>query len=258
MYKNSALGLLIFLLAACQTVPQGREVSPETGYLPEPLLTNGSVKVVYHGPLKKDEKWYLSTVNGRKFYTYGEAVVPTIQSAYLLENTEIRPGEIVLDLGCGTGIQALFAAWSGKAKKIVATDIGEDAITSTRHNVALYDLQNEIDVRKGDLFGPIGKGEKFSLIINNINYPEEPGDDDHPLWEVHERFFAEVKNYLQPNGRIIYQTGHIHTYDRIREMVEKNGLVINEMKMRFNPYFDRNLTVYFVSVNTFPKVQKKS
>lgn len=259
MYKKTFGLIITLLLVACQSLPQKEdEVSPHTGYIPQIIVDNKKVKVIYHGPIKEDEKWYLSEVNGKLMYTYGEAVVPTIQSAYLLEYLEFRPGDIVLDLGTGTGIQALFAAWSGKTQKIVATDIGPDAITSTRRNVKDYGLEKTIDIRQGDLFAPLGKGEKFSLIINNINYPEEKGDDNNPLWEVHERFFKEVKKYLLPHGRILYQTGHIHTFERIRGMVEKNGLVINEMKMRRNASYDKNLTVYFVGVNPFPKVNLRN
>jgi len=187
--------------------------------------------------------------NGKEFHVYGKAVWPSVQSMFLLETSLIKEGESVLDIGTGSGIQAIFAA--SKARHVVATDIGKDAIKSTRINVKRFGLQDKIDVRFGDLFEPVKPGEKFDVIINNINYPEAEENSDDPLWQVHERFFKEVSAYLKQGGRIIYESGFLFNFLRIQSMVEKNGLQIMQMKMQTSIVFKKEMMVYVVKRKAF-------
>jgi len=172
-------------------------------------------------PIRKIKAHY------KYFYSFPNVVGPTIHSVFLLENILINEGEDVLDLGTGTGIQAIFAA--EKANKVVATDISQAAIDNTMFNLKGHNMQNRVDLRRGDLFGPIKEGESFDVIINNIDFPYD--EKTQGLWKVHQRFFDEVKNYLRPNGRIYYQSGWLYNLPRIREMVEKNDLRIIRMNM---------------------------
>jgi len=187
--------------------------------------------------------------NGKEFHVYGKAVWPSIQSMFLLESSLIKEGESVLDIGTGSGIQAVFAA--SKAHRVVATDIGKDAIKSANINVKRFGLQDKVEVRFGDLFEPVKPGEKFDVIINNINYPEAEENSDDPLWEVHERFFREVSGYLKQDGRIIYESGFLFNFLRIQSMVEKNGLQIMKMKMQTSIVFKKEMMVYVVKRKAF-------
>lgn len=241
--------LTLMLYSACSSM-----VVPATRGEPEQILTDNDVKIVYAGEVVGNPQYFRVDVNNKPVFVYGETVKPSIQSAFLLEHLQFREGDTVLDLGTGSGIQSLFAAWSGRVQKIVATDLGPEAVRSARYNVAYYQLQDQIEVRQGDLFAPLQKGETFSLIINSIDYPEDPAAVDHPMWQVHERFFAEVKNYLAPKGRIIYQSGHMENIERIRAMAQKNGLEIMEIHMRRNPFFDKNLITYRIEASLFPRV----
>ncbi|MDO4613609.1 MAG: methyltransferase [Actinomycetaceae bacterium] len=79
-----------------------------------------------------------------------------------------------LDLGCGSGIQVLWA--SGHAARIVATDVAERALELTRYNAALNGV--DVDVRGGSLFEPVA-GESFDTIVSNAPFvitPPAAGD----------------------------------------------------------------------------------
>lgn len=67
-----------------------------------------------------------------------------------------------LDLGCGSGVLALYLAHH--ADQVVATDVSERACWFTRFNAELN--QVEIDVRQGSLFEPV-VGMRFDLITSN-------------------------------------------------------------------------------------------
>ncbi|WP_348981872.1 DUF7059 domain-containing protein [Brachybacterium epidermidis] len=81
----------------------------------------------------------------------------------------------VLDLGCGSGIQALHA--TRHATHVIATDLSERALAFTAFNAALNRAQ--VEVRQGSLLDPVA-GETFDLIVSNPPFvitPRTPGDD---------------------------------------------------------------------------------
>lgn len=80
----------------------------------------------------------------------------------LLRLTVRRPVERALDLGCGSGILALYLATH--AKEVVATDLSERACQFTRFNALLNEA--DIQVRQGSLFEPVAH-EHFDLITSN-------------------------------------------------------------------------------------------
>ncbi len=230
--------LIMVLMTACTARPQLPELSGEAYQLPY----GGPIRSMYWGALKSDPNWFIVEMQSKLFYVYGQAVKPSVQSAYLLENTVINPGEDVWDLGTGSGIQAIFAANS--ARHVVATDIGPDAIKSAQFNVKLHGLENKIDVRLGDLFGALKDGEQFDVVINNIDYPEN--DSNSPLWDLHRRFFEGVSKVLKIGGRILYQSGSIDNMPRIRKLVYDNGYYIVEAHLRHMVVQDKDIVFYLI------------
>lgn len=115
----------------------------------------------------------------------------------------------VLDLGCGAGLGALFAARRGA--QVVATDLNPDAVRNTLLNARAAQLTDRIDVRQGDLFEPV-YGERFDLILFNPPfYRAAPRSVADAAWRgqnVFERFLAELAKYLTERGaaRIVLST----------------------------------------------------
>lgn len=89
----------------------------------------------------------------------------------------------VLDLGTGSGIQALRAAEAGAT--VVATDIAPRAIGFARLNAALNGI--ELDLRLGSLYEPV-VGERFDRIVSN------------PPFVITPRGRAEVPDYTYRDG----------------------------------------------------------
>jgi methylase of polypeptide subunit release factors len=215
--------------------------SQSTGYR-NVIEHPGNLELVYYGYQLNNPSQYKVIANGKEFFVTKTTVVPSIQSIFLLEHTVINEGDEVLDIGTGAGIQAVFAAQ--KASKVVATDLNQDAVDDTAYNAKFHDLAHIIDSRQGDLFGPVKKGETFDTIIFNIDYPYN--DKGDALWEVHERFFREVNNYMKPGATIYYQAGWLWNIPKIVEMIESNGMIINKMFM-VNAFKQNRQPIVFVA-----------
>ena len=239
LYKILVLIMCLSVLFGCAHQVGSRTIA---GY--DRIVHPGNLPLYYSQTSATGGEPFSVIADGKDFHVYGKAVRPSIQSIYLLENIVINLGDVVLDLGTGSGIQAVFAAQN--ALKVIATDIGKDAVASAENNVKRFGLEKEIDVRLGDLFEPITKDEKFDVIINNINYPEDENNDADPLWGVHERFFKEVRQYLKKNGRIYYQSGFLFNIPRINQMLSKNDLQITEMQMKSAATHSKELIVYTI------------
>ena len=77
-----------------------------------------------------------------------------------------------LDLGTGSGIQALLAA--AHSDQVIATDVNERAITMARASVLLNDIDS-VEVRAGSWFAPV-EDETFDLVVSNPPFVISPED----------------------------------------------------------------------------------
>lgn len=110
----------------------------------------------------------------------------------------VRPGERLLDLGCGSGVVGVLAQIAGA--RVTASDINPQATAAARRNGVL-------DARQGDLLEPV-HGERFDRICFNPPYFCGPISDrghDRSLYggpglEVMHRFLAAMPAHLAPGG----------------------------------------------------------
>ena len=129
-------------------------------------------------------------------------------SILLAECNDVKEGEIVLEIGSGTGIQSLVSA-KRKAKKVVAIDIQHEAVINTRFNADKHGFSNIIEARHGDLFDHVNDNERFDLILVNLPFEdhivEKPFDIGiyDPNYATHKRFIYNCRKHLVQDGRIL-------------------------------------------------------
>jgi D-alanine-D-alanine ligase-like ATP-grasp enzyme len=98
--------------------------------------------------------------------------VPPPSTLELARLLDVRPGERVLELGCGSGVLSLAAAGLG-AGRVVAVDLDPAALASATGNAALNGFAGRIETRAGSWYEPIAEGERFDAII--ATPPQTPG-----------------------------------------------------------------------------------
>ena len=159
----------------------------------------------------------------------------------------------VLDVGTGSGIQAITAATNKNVREVIAVDVNEDAINNLKTNKEAQ-LSGRIKAKVSDLFSNVRN--KFDIII--FNPPYLPQDkvgkeiiEDPALyggkqgWEVSERFFSEVTNYLSSSGKILFLFSSLTNKEKIEEIISGNLLEFKQLAEEKMPMFE-TLYVYLV------------
>src|SRR3989344_797180 len=159
---------------------------------------------------------------------------------------------LVLDMGTGSGIQAITAAYNDKVKSVIALDIQEEAIERCKKNIK----GRKITFLVSDLFEIFKankelKNKKFDTIIFNPPYlPEDIKLKDLTVdggkngYEVLERFLDNANNYLKPDGIILILFSSLTKKDKVEEFI-KNNLLEFELLENQKIFFEE-LYVYLI------------
>lgn len=92
---------------------------------------------------------------------------PTSTSNLIAKVLEIPQDASVLDVGCGVGVLAIYAALKG-ANQVYAVDIMEEACRFARLNAEKNGVADRVHVFQGDLFEPLPP-QKFDVIIDDVS-----------------------------------------------------------------------------------------
>lgn len=151
---------------------------------------------------------------------------------YIVRHMEVNPGDKVLDLGTGSGVQALFATQT--TGRTFATDINPRALRFACFNAVLNGEEEKIQFSQGSFFRPV-RGNKFDLVL--VNYPFEPvppgaryfyhsdGGPDGQIW--FRRFLHRFLPYVQKDWRVrmvsfsLGRGSHLLVEDLLRETLQR-------------------------------------
>jgi len=131
----------------------------------------------------------------------------------------------VLDMGTGSGIQAIVAYKKG-AKKVLAVDIDQSAVENAKENIQRLELEKDIQVLKSNLFESIPP-QTFDKIIANLPFTNCNYDCEishllfDPSYTLHERFLDQARQYLSLNGKIILVGGDLGDEKTLYSLIAK-------------------------------------
>jgi len=175
----------------------------------------------------------------------GEFLARCIESTSLLNQDDHRT-PFVLDLGCGSGIGAVFSALRGA--RVVAVDINPEAIRCVRLNAILNHVDDKIESRFGDLFEPV-ENERFDLVLFNPPfYRGQPIDNLDMAWRgenLFERFASSLHFHLTPKGAALLVLSTDGEGQCLLNALEASNFVILQVARR--DFGNEEITVYQVN-----------
>ena len=126
-----------------------------------------------------------------------------------LSKARLKPGQIVYDIGCGSGSISIEAALQIESSgKVLAVDYDKNAIELTKKNIAKFDLSN-ISVIYGNAKEKIQELEKADTIFIGGT-----GGDTREIVEL-------SQNKLRSGGRIVIGIILIETLYSVLQVLEK-------------------------------------
>ncbi|MBI2660127.1 methyltransferase [Candidatus Woesearchaeota archaeon] len=154
----------------------------------------------------------------------------------------------VLDVGTGSGIQAIAAAQNKDVTSVLATDVQKGVIEYCRKCIK----NKKIKFIQSDLFKNV-KG-KFDVIVFNPPYlPQELKLKDLTLeggkkgYEVIERFLNEANEFLKTNGIILLVFSSLTRKEKVEELIKNNLLDFEELEKQ--RIFFEDIYVYLLRKN---------
>jgi release factor glutamine methyltransferase len=152
---------------------------------------------------------------------------------------------MVLDMGTGSGVNAILAATKGA--QVVAVDINPHALDAARDNAARNNVADRVEVRQSDVFSAVA--EKFDLIIFDPPYRWFAARDFFEAAMTDEnyssmtRFFDEARQHLLFEGRMLVSFGTSGDIAYLRGLISAKGfssqvvgqaeIVRNETKVEY-------------------------
>ncbi len=164
---------------------------------------------------------------GIRLELHPDVYEPAEDTFLLAETVDVKPGEMALDVGTGTGLIALLMA--RKAKRVLGVDVNPKAVELAMKNALLNGIGN-VEFRLSDLFENVSG--RFDVIT--FNAPYLPGEPKKAIdlalvggktgREVIDRFIREVSGYLTENGRVYLVQSSITGIEETLNLFRRVGL----------------------------------
>lgn len=192
-------------------------------------------------------KPYFATVLGREFLVKPGVFSP----AYYAENPfftslvikELAAGDKYLDVGCGVGVTAVFAALSGA--EVTALDLNPIAVAITKDNAARHGVAEHVRVLESNVYSALGPEEKFDVIYWNTPfcYVEE-GEEltmleravFDPGYLTHAAFIRGAKAHLTPRGKLLIGFSRVlGDYEALTTLMKEAGFTLTLIGETLDP-----------------------
>ena len=151
---------------------------------------------------------------------------PTHTTAAMADVLEINPGDVVLDVGCGSGVLGLVAARLGAAR-LIGCDISKTAVDTAAENARRLGLSDVSEFHQGHLFEPVADAEADVVIGDVSGVPDAvaevmPWTSGGPTGaELPGEMIETLGERLRVGGRLYLPTGTMQAEERLLRVARK-------------------------------------
>lgn len=138
---------------------------------------------------------------------------------------QVRPGDRVLDMGTGSGVNAVLAATQGA--DLVAVDINPHALRAAQANATRNGVSQRVEVRHSDVFHSV-EGT-FDLLVFDPPFRwfrprdllEAAMSDEN--YRAMTEFFINARDHLSPQGRMLIFFGTSGDLGYLTDLMTEHG-----------------------------------
>lgn len=126
----------------------------------------------------------------------------------------IKKGDILYDIGCGSGILSIVGAKLG-AESVVGVDLDPISVKTSRENIKINHVENKVEIREGNLLEVVD--EKADIIVSNI------------IAEVIADMSKDLKSYIKDDGLFIASGIILAKIPLVEDALKESGFEIVEI-----------------------------
>jgi len=144
---------------------------------------------------------------------------PSTISTMVAETMEVHDDDVVIDMGCGSGVLSIVAAKLG-AGMVHGVDAEKGTVEVATANAAEHGVQNRTTFYQGDMFAPLPEGIEADVLIGDVSgVPDEvaevtgwfpSGLSGGPSGaELPVRMLEQARRFMRKGGKLFLPTGSL-------------------------------------------------